>query len=223
MKILIVEDEATLLETVEQRLRKDGFTTFTAVSAEEATRLFRLVKPDLVFLDIMLPQRSGFDFARLVRRDSNVPIIFASARTAEEDRIQGFELGADDYITKPYSLAEVSARVKSILRRSTGDTPGEVIECGDLRVDPRTHETWLNGVKLALSPKEFALLHFLARNPGQVFSREALLDRVWGQDAYVTSRTVDVHIRWLREKVEETSSRPRRIITIRGIGYKFAG
>lgn len=223
MKILIVEDEATLLETVEQRLRKDGFTTFTATSAEEATRLFRLVKPDLIFLDIMLPQRSGFDFARLVRRDSNVPIVFASARTAEEDRISGFELGADDYITKPYSLAEVSARVKSILRRATGDSPGDVIEAGDLRVDPRTHETWVRGEKQALSPKEFALLHFLARNPGQVFSRETLLDRVWGQDAYVSSRTVDVHIRWLREKVEETASRPKRILTIRGIGYKFVG
>ena len=223
MKILIVDDEQAIAETIEIKLRKEGYTTFLAGSAEEAGRIFRLAKPDLILLDVMLPNRSGFEFCRMVRRDSAVPIIFLTARTSEEDRVQGFEIGGDDYITKPFSLAEVAARVKSVLRRSNTEAPSEVIEAGNLRIDPGSHEAWLNSQPLTLSPKEFALLSFLARNPGQVFSREALLDRVWGQDAYVTSRTVDVHIRWLRERIEETPSQPRRIQTVRGVGYKFVG
>jgi DNA-binding response OmpR family regulator len=223
MKILIVDDEAAIAETIEIKLRKEGFTTFLAGSAEEAGRIFRLAKPDLILLDVMLPNRSGFEFCRMVRRDSAVPIIFLSARTAEEDRVQGFEIGGDDYITKPFSLAEVVARVKSVLRRSSSEAPSEVITVGTLKIDPGTHEAWLDSSPLTLSPKEFALLYFLARNPGQVFSREALLDRVWGQDAYVTSRTVDVHIRWLRERIEEHPSQPKRIQTVRGVGYKFVG
>lgn len=223
MKILIVDDEQAIAETIEIKLRKEGYTTFLAGSAEEAGRIFRLAKPDLILLDVMLPNRSGFEFCRMVRRDSAVPIIFLTARTSEEDRVQGFEIGGDDYITKPFSLAEVAARVKSVLRRSNIEAPSEVIEAGNLRIDPGTHEAWLDSQPISLSPKEFALLSFLARNPGQVFSREALLDRVWGQDAYVTSRTVDVHIRWLRERIEETPSQPRRIQTVRGVGYKFVG
>ncbi len=223
MKILIVDDEQAIAETIEIKLRKEGYTTFLAGSAEEAGRIFRLAKPDLILLDVMLPNRSGFEFCRMVRRDSAVPIIFLTARTSEEDRVQGFDIGGDDYITKPFSLAEVAARVKSVLRRSNAEPPSEVVEAGNLRIDPGTHEAWKDSQPLALSPKEFALLSFLARNPGQVFSREALLDRVWGQDAYVTSRTVDVHIRWLRERIEEAPSQPRRIQTVRGVGYKFVG
>lgn len=222
MKILLVDDEETILETVENKLRKEGYTVFTAGTAEEGMRLYRLIKPDILLLDIMLPQRSGVDLARAIRKDSTVPVIFLTAKAAEEDRVKGLEI-ADDYIVKPFSLAELAARVKSVLRRSAGDTPVEAIESGNLRIDPRTHEAWLNDSPLTLSPKEFALIYFLVRNKGQVFSREILLDRVWGQDAYVSARTVDVHVRWLRENVEAEPSNPQRIITVRGVGYKFIG
>lgn len=222
MKILVVDDETTILETVEHKLRKEGYTVFTAESAEEGMRIVRLVKPDLMLLDVMLPGRSGFELARAVRRDSQTPIIFMTARAAEKDRIEGFELGGDDYVVKPFSLAELAARVKSVLRRSrSGEPPAEVVESGDLRIDPRTHTATLGGRDVALSPKEFALLHFLASHPGQVFSRDTLLDRVWGQDAYVSARTVDVHVRWLREHVEADASHPVRLLTVRGVGYKF--
>jgi DNA-binding response OmpR family regulator len=222
MKILVVDDESTILETVEHKLRKEGHTVFTAESAEEGMRVYRLVKPDLMLLDVMLPGRSGFDFAQAVRRDSQVPIIFLTARSAEKDRVEGLELGGDDYIVKPFSLAEMAARVKSVLRRSrNGESPAEVVESGDLRIDPRTHTAMLAGREVTLSPKEFALLHFLASHPGQVFSRDTLLDRVWGQDAYVSARTVDVHVRWLREHVESEPSKPVRLLTVRGVGYKF--
>ena len=222
MKILVVDDESTILETVEHKLRKEGHTVFTAESAEEGMRVYRLVKPDLMLLDVMLPGRSGFEFAQAVRRDSQVPIIFLTARTAEKDRVEGLELGGDDYVIKPFSLAELAARVKSVLRRSrSGEAPADVVESGDLRIDPRTHMTTLDGRDVTLSPKEFALLHFLASHPGQVFSRDTLLDRVWGQDAYVSVRTVDVHVRWLREHIEKVPSQPVRLLTVRGVGYKF--
>jgi DNA-binding response OmpR family regulator len=223
MKLLIIDDEPTIVETVEAKFRKEGFSTFTADSAEEGMRLFRRVKPDLVILDIMLPQRSGLDFCRAVRKDSTTPIIFLSARADEADRVKGLELGADDYVVKPFNLSELAARVKAILRRSTGEPVKEVIERGNLKIDPRSHEAWLDGEKLNLSPKEFALVYFLARNVGQVFSRETLLDRVWGRDAFVSARTVDVHIRWLRTRIEPDANNPTRLLTVRGVGYKFAG
>ena len=223
MKLLIVDDEPTILETVETKFRKEGFSTFTADSAEEGMRLFRRVKPDLVILDIMLPQRSGYDFCRAIRRDSQTPIIFLSARADETDRIKGLELGADDYVVKPFNLSELAARVKAILRRATGEPVKEVVERANLRIDPRSHEAWLENQPINLSPKEFALLYFLARNAGQVFSRDALLDRVWGRDAFVSARTVDVHIRWLRTQIEEDPQSPTRLLTVRGVGYKFVG
>jgi DNA-binding response OmpR family regulator len=223
MKLLIVDDEPVILETVEAKMRKEGFTTFVADSAEEGMRLFRRIKPDLVILDIMLPQRSGFDFCRAIRKDSNTPIIFVSARADEADRVKGLELGADDYVVKPFNLGELAARVKAILRRSTGEPVREVIESGNLRVDPRSHEAWIDDRPLNLSPKEFALMYFLGRNVGQVFSRETLLDRVWGREAFISGRTVDVHIRWLRTRIEPDPTNPTRLLTIRGVGYKFTG
>lgn len=221
MKILIVDDETTILETIENKLRKEGYTVFAAETAEEGMRLYRMIKPDLMVLDVMLPNRSGYDLCRAVRKDSNVPIIFLTAKASEEERIQGLELGADDYMVKPFSLAELTARVKTVLRRANSDIGHEIIEVGDLKIDPRTHQAWLGDSTLSLSPREFALLHFLARHNGQVFSREALLDRVWGHDTYVSSRTVDVHVRWLREHIESDASKPERLITVRGVGYKF--
>lgn len=223
MKLLIIDDEPTIVETVETKFRKEGFTTFTAGSAEEGMRLFRRVKPDLVILDIMLPQRSGLELCRAIRKDNATPIIFVSARADEADRVRGLELGADDYVVKPFNLSELAARVKAILRRATGEPVKEIVERGNLKIDPRSHETWIDGVAVSLSPKEFALLYFLARNAGQVFSREVLLDRVWGRDAFVSARTVDVHIRWLRTRIEPDPNNPTRLLTVRGVGYKFVG
>lgn len=221
MKLLIVDDEPTLVETVQNRMRKEGYSTFTAGSAEEGMRLYKRVRPDLILLDIMLPNRSGFDLCRAIRRDSATPIIFLTARGDEQERVKGLEMGADDYVVKPFNLAELAARVKAVLRRSPAETLQETVERGPLTIDPKRHEATLNGMPLALSPKEFSLLYFLARNAGQVFSREALLDRVWGKDAFVTARTVDVHIRWLRKRVEPDPENPVHLVTVRGVGYKF--
>ena len=223
MKLLIIDDEPTILETVESKLRREGYTTFTAESAEDGMRLYRRVKPDLVILDIMLPQRSGLDFCRAVRRDNTTPIIMISAKSEESDRVKGLDLGADDYLVKPFSLSELTARVKAVLRRATGEATPEIIEREGLKIDPRRHEATLDKKPLELSPKEFALLYFLARHPGQVFTRETLLDRVWGHDAYVSARTVDVHVRWLRTHVEADADDPKLILTVRGVGYKFVG
>ncbi len=223
MKVLIVDDEETLLETVEMKMRRDGYSTFTATTAEEAMKLFRKVRPDIILLDIMLPKRSGFELCRAIRKDSQVPIIFLTARAEEDDRVQGLEMGADDYVVKPFNLAELGARVKAVLRRSSGEPILERIEIGNLDIDPRTHQAKIDGELIPLTPKEFALLLFFARSPGHVFSREVLLDRVWGRDAYVTARTVDVHVRWLRTRIEPNPDKPERIVTVRGVGYKFVG
>lgn len=223
MKLLIVDDEPTILETVDLKMRREGYTTFMADSAEEGMRLYKRVRPDLILLDIMLPQRSGYDFCRAVRKDGTTPIIFMSARAAEQDRIQGLEMGGDDYVTKPFNLGELAARVRAVLRRASDHVSDEAAESGNLRLDPKTHEAVLGETTIDLMPREFALLYFFMRHPGQVFSREVLLDRVWGEDAFVNSRTVDVHIRWLRMRIEENPDSPRRLLTVRGVGYKFAG
>jgi DNA-binding response OmpR family regulator len=223
MKVLVVDDEPAIVETVEAKLRKEGFTVFTSESAEDGMRLVRRVKPDIIVLDIMLPQRSGLELCRAIRRESTIPIIFLSAKAAESDRVRGLELGADDYVIKPFNLNELVARVRAVLRRASGEALPEVVDRGNLKIDPRRHEAWIDGKLVDLSPREFALLHFLMRNAGQVFSREILLDRVWGKDAYVSSRTVDVHVRWLRTRVEVDANDPQRILTVRGIGYKFVG
>jgi DNA-binding response OmpR family regulator len=223
MKVLVVDDEPTIVETIETKLRREGYSVFTAPTAEDGMRLFRQVKPDLLVLDVMLPNRSGFELCKAIRKDSKTPIIFLTARAGEADRVTGLDLGADDYVVKPFNLSELAARVKAVLRRTHADKPQELLEVGDLRIDPSRHQVTLGEKEVSLSPKEFALLYFLVRNSGQVFSRDTLLDRVWGQDAFVSSRTVDVHIRWLREHIEEDSSSPTRIQTVRGVGYRFAG
>ncbi len=224
MKILVIDDEQLILDTIETKLRREGFTVFTAETAEDGMRLYKQTRPDLLVVDVMLPNRSGFDLCRAIRKtNAKVPIIFLTARASEEDRIAGLDLGADDYMVKPFNLSELAARVKAVLRRSTGGATVDAIESGNLSIDPKTHEATLNGKRLTLSPKEFALLYFLARSPGQVFSRDVLLDRVWGPESYVYTRTVDVHIRWLRERIEEDAAHPTRILTVRGVGYKFVG
>ncbi len=223
MKILVVDDENAILETLEAKFRREGFTVFCASTAEDGMRLFRKVKPDLVILDIMLPQRSGYDFCVTARKESSIPIIFLSAKADEANRIQGLELGADDYVTKPFHLNELAARVRAVLRRSTGEPVQEVVEKGNLKIDPLSHVATLDGNPMDLSPREFALLYFLVRNAGKVFSRDTLLDRVWGHDAYIAARTVDVHVRWLRTRIEKNPDSPERLVTVRGVGYKFVG
>lgn len=225
-KVLVVDDETPIVEAVAYSLRKEGFRTATAGDAEECLDAVRTYQPDLIVLDVMLPSGSGFDICRTLRRESSVPIIMLTARADETDRVVGLELGADDYIVKPFSMRELVARVKTILRRvgATPEPPLErAIEEAGLSIDPSRFEVRLGARPIDLSPKEFDLLRFLMSHPGQVFSRQSLLDRVWGADAYVEERTVDVHIRWLREKVEAAPSRPLRILTVRGVGYKYRG
>lgn len=223
-KILIVDDETPILDAVSYALRKDGFKVFVAMNAEACLRAFREEKPDLVVLDVMLPSASGFEVCQRIRATNDTPIILLTAKVEERDRVHGLEIGADDYVTKPFSVRELIARIKAILRRrESATTIGEKIEIGGLSIDESRHEALLDGQILELSPKEFALLSFLAKNSGLVFSRQTLLDRVWGQDAFVDERTIDVHVSWLRGKIESKPSQPERLITVRGVGYKFVG
>ena len=225
MKVLVVDDEPPIVEAVAYNLQKEGYTVLTAGDAEEAFRLFHAEEPDLIILDIMLPGASGLDLCRRLRRDSAVPVILLTARAEETDRVVGLELGADDYVTKPFSMKELMARVRSVLRRATGalDTARHPIVVGDLTIDPILHEVRVRDQPVELTRREFALLHFLAAHPRQVFPRDVLLDRVWGPDAFVEERTVDVHIRWIRGKIEDDPAHPRYILTVRGVGYRFAG
>jgi phosphate regulon transcriptional regulator PhoB len=225
MKILVVDDEQPIVEAVAYSLKKDGFTVLTATDAEQCLELVRSESPDLVILDVMLPSASGFDICRILRKQGSIPIIMLTARADETDRVVGLELGADDYVIKPFNMRELMARVKSVLRRTSAqDASGSsVLQSGNLIIDPARYEVTIDGKPLSLSPKEFELLRFFVTHPGQVFSRAVLLDRVWGAEAYVEERTVDVHVRWLREKIEMQPSQPTRLLTVRGVGYKFHG
>lgn len=225
MKVLVVDDELPIVEVIAYNLRKEGYHSCIATDAEQCLEVARTEKPDLIILDVMLPSANGFDVCRALRRQSTIPIIMLTARADETDRVVGLELGADDYITKPFSTRELMARVKAVLRRTQpNEVPAAaVVKAGPLTIDSHRYEVTVDGKRVDLSPKEFDLLRFLATHPGQVFSRQALLDRVWGADAYVEDRTVDVHIRWLREKIEPLPSQPVRLLTVRGVGYKFRG
>ena len=224
MKVLVVDDEQPIVEAVAYNLKKEGYRVFTAGDAEQCLEVAKRDQPDLVILDVMLPSASGFDICRMLRKQGNVPIIMLTARADATDRVVGLELGADDYVTKPFNMRELMARVKGVLRRSAPQEATEQpVHSGNLTIDPNRFEVRVGTRPVALSPKEFELLRFLATHPGQVFSRQVLLDRVWGAEAYVEERTVDVHIRWLREKVEDDPSQPKRLLTVRGIGYKFSG
>jgi two-component system OmpR family response regulator len=226
-KILVVEDDRTLLEVLEYNLVKEGYNVVTATDGVQALEVARSQKPDLIILDIMLPELSGLEVCRILRRDMTVPILMLTARGEEVDKIVGLEVGADDYMTKPFSMRELLARVRAILRRTrmTGLESADeaVIKIGNLEMDTLRRRAMLDGMVLDLTQKEFDLLAFLTRNRGLVFSREHLLERVWGYDYAGGSRTVDVHIRWLREKIEENPAKPKRLITVRGVGYKLEG
>jgi hypothetical protein len=227
-KILVVDDEPTLSEVISYNLRQAGYVTVTAADADEALRIFKEEKPDLILLDVMLPQVSGFDVCRLIRQQgSNVPIIMLTARIAESDRVLGFELGADDYILKPFATRELIARVKALLRRSrttSDESPATdllVSATLGMTIDTDKRSVSINGSEVRLSRKEFEVLALMVTHPGRVFERSVLLERIWGGEAVVDERTVDVHIRWLREKIEPEPSKPAHLLTLRGIGYKF--
>jgi DNA-binding response OmpR family regulator len=227
-KILIVEDDPNLLETLKYNLRKDGYEVATASDGEQAIEVARREKPALIILDIMLPKISGFEVCRILRKEMTIPIMMLTAKADETDKIVGLEIGADDYMTKPFSMREFLARVRAMLRRmkmAAAPPEGEAssLKIGDLDVDIARHRASLSGAVLELSPKEFDLLAFLAKNKGLVFSREQLLEKVWGYDFAGDTRTVDVHIRWLRQKLEVDPGNPRYLITIRGTGYKLEG
>ncbi|MFO8101978.1 MAG: response regulator transcription factor [Dehalococcoidia bacterium] len=227
-KILVVEDEATLREMLQYNLEAEGYRVITAADGLKALELARTESPDLIVLDIMLPQIDGFEVCRRLRRDMTVPVLMLTAKEEEIDKVLGLELGADDYMTKPFSMRELKARIKAMLRRAEMAQPVEasdenLIQIGSLTIDIKKHSVLLGGAPLSLKPKEFDLLAFLARNRGHVYSRDALLERVWDYDYAGGTRTVDVHVRWLREKIENDPSRPQLLVTVRGIGYKMEG
>jgi DNA-binding response OmpR family regulator len=221
--ILLVEDDTTLAETLRYNIEREGYGVLVASDGVQGLELARRERPNLVVLDIMLPRLDGFSVCRILRQESDVPIMMLTARQDEVDRIAGLELGADDYVSKPFSLGEMLARLRAIMRRSERQPRlgREVLEAGALRVDTSSRRAWCEGQELALPQKEFDLLTCLIRNHGIALSRDLLLERVWGLDFVGDSRTVDVHIRWLREKIEPDPSRPRYIQTVRGVGYRF--
>jgi DNA-binding response OmpR family regulator len=223
--ILVVDDEPTILETLAYNLERDGYAVVTAADGADALAAFRTEKPDLIVLDLMLPELSGTEVCRIIRRESQVPILMLTARDSEIDKVVGLELGADDYVTKPFSLPELQARVRALLRRTDagvqGPEAGAPILLDDVQVDLAGHRLLREGQELPVKPKAFELLAFLLRHPGQVFTRDQLLEQVWGYDYAGESRTVDVHMHWLRALVEADPSAPRFLHTVRGVGYVF--
>lgn len=231
-KILVVDDEAPIVDAISYNLKKEGFAVEGAADADECLRQVQAQSPDLVVLDVMLPSGSGLDICRRLHRDNaGLPVLLLTARAAEGDRLKGFEAGADDYVVKPFSMKELMARVHALLRRTGREQSALPAPARPLIPASATHieirhdrrEVLLDGAAIGLSRKEFDLLTLLASHPGRVFDRQTLLSRVWGEDSYVDDRTVDVHIRWLREKLEATPARPVILLTVRGVGYKFIG
>lgn len=239
-KILVVEDDNTLLEMLDYNLARQGYQVVTAKDGRSALTFARQEKPDLIVLDVMLPGIDGFEVCRILRKEFSFPILMLTARTEEVDKIVGLEMGADDYLTKPFSMRELMARVKALLRRvdlireelnsqtAVGGAPTledsiPMLTFDNLEIDQNRREVRLNGDPLRLKPKEFELILFLARHQGIALSRDLILERVWGWTYDGNSRTVDVHVRWLREKIEADPSNACRILTVRGIGYRFDG
>ena len=229
--ILIVEDDPNLLHTLQYNLNQEGYATLTATDGETGLRMARTMSPDLIILDVMLPILDGFEVCRILRRESDVLIIMLTARGEENDRVRGLE-HADDYVTKSsqsFRMPELRARVRNLLRRASSsqtsdlEASGEIIRSEDLTIDQISHSVTLDDKNIEMKPREFSLLALLASNKGRAFTRNQILERLWGYDYIGDSRTVDVHVRWLREKIELDPSKPRRIVTIRGLGYRFDG
>ncbi len=235
-KILVVEDEVALRETLAYNLEKQGFVVITADNGLTAVESAKTHLPDLILLDLMLPGLDGFEVCRAIRQDLNTPIIMLTAKDDVIDRVVGLEVGADDYITKPFSMREVMARVKAMLRRARIIREGAAAESGDaqaeadkvlvfdnLKINLSRHEAYIDDKVIELKPKEYDLLVYLCQHRGQLLSRQRILTDVWGWEYYGNSRTVDVHVRWLRERLEEDPQNPKRIVTIRSAGYRFDG
>ncbi|MGH3565905.1 MAG: response regulator [Pseudonocardia sp.] len=232
-RVLIVEDEESFADPLAFLLRKEGFTTAVAATGQDALEEFDRNGADIVLLDLMLPGMSGTDVCKALRTRSAVPVIMVTARDSEIDKVVGLELGADDYVTKPYSARELIARVRAVLRRgieggaeadgSGGWGTGAVLEAGPVRMDVERHVVSVNGEDVALPLKEFDLLEYLLRNVGRVLTRGQLIDRVWGADYVGDTKTLDVHVKRLRSKIESDPSAPRHLVTVRGLGYKFEG
>ena len=224
--ILIVEDDKPLIDVLKYHLTKEGYNVVTAFDGSQALKVARSNRPDIILLDVMLPKMDGFEVCRILRKEMTVPIIMLTAKDSEIDKIVGLEIGADDYLTKPFSMRELVARIRAMLRRSEmvqikPPGQGEPIRVGKLEIDTARRRASVGGSTLKLTAKEFDLLLFLAENKGIVFSREQLLDKVWGYDYPGDTRTVDVHVRWLREKIETDPAKPKHLITVRGVGYKL--
>lgn len=225
--VLLVEDEESFIEALQIGLKREGFRVEVARDGFEALERFDAVQPDIVLLDVMLPRISGIDVCRQLRKKSQVPIIMVTAKSAEIDTVVGLEVGADDYVTKPYRVRELVARMRAVLRRNQRDEPEVAamnpgsIAVGEVVLDPQEHLVSIRGESLSLPLKEFELLHILLANAGRVLPRETLIDRVWGSDYVGDTKTLDVHIKRLRGKVEDDPANPTRIVTIRGLGYKY--
>jgi two-component system response regulator RegX3 len=223
--VLVVEDEESFVEALVVGLKREGFRVKVARDGLEALEVFDGTRPDLVLLDVMLPKMSGVDVCREIRNKSRVPIIMVTAKGSEIDTVVGLEVGADDYVTKPYRLRELVARMRAVLRRAPSEeamlTSGEALTVGDVWLDPERHEVNVRGDEVTLPLKEFELLELLLDNAGRVLTRETLIDRVWGPHYVGDTKTLDVHIKRIRAKIEEDPSRPTRITTIRGLGYRY--
>lgn len=229
-RILIVEDDSTLQETLKYNLEREGYQVNVVGDGIKALESARDIKPDLIIMDIMLPGMDGIEITRILRHESSVPIIMLTAKDEEIDRVLGLEIGADDYLTKPFSMRELVARVKAQLRRQRlvehdlnqeRESEENILQFSNLTMDLNRREVSLDDQQVSLKPKEFDLLCYLVQHQGHVLSRDRILEKVWGWDYHGESRTVDVHIRWLRKKIEEDPSNPKRILTVRGVGYRF--
>jgi two-component system response regulator RegX3 len=223
-KILVVEDEPSIAEALEYGLTAEGFDIVAAADGEASLRLFERERPDLILLDLMLPGLPGTEVAKRIRATSAVPIIMLTAKDTEIDKVVGLELGADDYVTKPFSMRELAARVRAVLRRGGDwDLPdmGAPLEVRGVRLDPERYEVSVRGTPVELPPKEFALLELLIRNAGRVMTRDLIIDRIWGADYVGDTKTLDVHIKRLRGRLEADPHEPELIVTVRGVGYKF--
>lgn len=227
-RVLIIEDDETLRFTLAHNLKREGYAVITAARGDDGLVMAREERPDLIILDLMLPGVDGIQVCRLLRRDSRVPIIMVTALGGERDRVAGLDTGADDYLAKPFGMRELLARVRALLRRGGPETPPAAaaaapVTSDDLVVDPSRREVRRDGLPLRLKPKEFDLLLFFVQHRGRVYSREQILDEVWGFDFFGGPRTVDVHVRWLRQKIEPDPAVPSRLRTVRGSGYLFEG
>ena len=229
-KILVVEDEENILEAIKYSLTSEGFDVYGAEDGEKGLEVARELVPDLVLLDVMLPKIDGFEVCRMLRKDMDLPVFMLSAKAEEIDRVVGLEIGADDYITKPFSMRELVVRVRNSLRRrslasseNNSSDSKEIIKAGDLEIDLTSHVIKLSGENLEMKPREFDLLVMLASGKGRAFTRDQILERLWGHEYIGDIRTVDVHVRWIREKIEVDPGKPSRIVTIRGVGYRFDG